>query len=65
MQFRYNVYIRYIMMAYMDLVLIAGLVLFDPDEETLSFKGILAILVLVFTFFIPLCVLCYLCTKFN
>ena len=53
------------MMSYMDLVLIAGLVLFDNNDDVLSIKGILALLVITFAFFIPLSVLFYLCAKFN
>lgn len=64
-QFRWNVYIRYLMLAYIDIVLIAGIVLFDGSEEVLSFSGIVAVLVITFTFFIPLSVLFYLCQKFN
>lgn len=52
-------------MAYMDLVLIAGIVIFDSSEDVLSFKGIMALLVITFTFFIPLAVLGYLCSKFD
>jgi len=53
------------MLAYIDIVLIAGIVLFDGSEEVLSISGILALLVITFTFFIPLSVLFYLCSKFN
>ena len=30
-QFRYNIYIRYMMMAYLDFVFIAGIVIFDME----------------------------------
>ena len=53
------------MMAYMDMVLIAGLVFFDPSEEKLSFRGMVALLVIILMFFIPLCILFYLCSKFD
>ena len=52
-------------MAYMDMVLIAGLVFFDPSEEKLSFRGMVALLVIILMFFIPLCILFYLCSKFD
>ena len=51
------------MIAYMDLVLIASLVLFHND--VLSFYGILALLIITFAFFVPLSVLFYLCSRFN
>ena len=52
-------------MAYIDLVLIAGIVLFESSEDVLSLWGIVALLVITFTIFIPLSVLFYLCSKFN
>ena len=64
-QYRWNIYIRFLMMAYIDLVIIAGVVLFDSDDDVLSFPGIIALLVISFTFFMPLLVLFYLCSKFD
>lgn len=64
-QFRYNIYIRFLMLAYFDLVFIAGVILFDSSEEVLSMKSILSLLVLSFTVFLPWLVLFYLFAKFD
>lgn len=62
-QFRYNIYIRYVMTAYLDMVFIAGLVL--NSEETLSLKSLVALLVLALAFCLPWGVLIYLSFKFD
>jgi len=51
--------------AYMDLVFISGIVLFDSEEDVLSFRSIIALLILSFTVFLPWLVLFYLCAKFE
>lgn len=53
------------MVAYLDLVFIAGVILFDSEEEVLTFKSILALLVLSFAVFLPWLVLFYLFAKFD
>lgn len=53
------------MMAYLDLVFVSGLVLFDEQENVLSLRSIVALLVLSFTVFLPWILLFYLCAKFG
>ena len=53
------------MMAYLDFVFIAGIVIFDMEEDVLSLVSISALLLLTFTVFLPWLVLFYLCAKFN
>ena len=64
-QFRFNVYIRYLMLAYFDMVFIAGTVLFDLHEEVLTGRSILALFVLTLTVFLPFIVVFFLCVKFD
>ena len=64
-QFRYNIYIRFMMMAYLDMVFIAGIIIADTEEDVLSFSSIIALLLLTFTVFLPWLVLFYLCAKFD
>ena len=64
-QYRYNIYIRLLQVAYFDLVFIAGMILFDTDEEVLTLKSIVALLILSFTVFLPWLVLFYLFSKFE
>ena len=52
------------MMAYIDLVFIAGIVLAD-NENVLSFSGIIALIVITITVFTPWLVLFTLCAKFD
>ncbi len=53
------------MMAYLDLVFIAGIILFDMNQDILSLTSIVALLLITFTVFIPWLVLFYLCAKFD
>ena len=63
--FRYNMYIRYLMLAYFDMVFISGVILFDLDEDVLTFRSIIALFVLTLTFFLPWLVVFFLCIKFE
>ena len=53
------------MMAYLDMVFIAGIIIADTEEDVLSFSSIIALLLLTFTVFLPWLVLFYLCAKFD
>ena len=64
-QFRWNIYIRYLMMAYLDFVFISGIVIFDPAYNVLTPSGIIAIFTMTFTVFVPWMILFYLCAKFD
>ena len=65
LQFRYNIYIRFLMVAYLALVFISGLILFEETENVLSLKSLCALLVLTFTVFLPWLLLIWLCAKFD
>lgn len=63
--FRFNIYIRYLMLAYFDMVFISGVILFDLKEDVLTIRSIVALFVLTLTFFLPWLVVFFLCIKFN
>ena len=52
------------MIAYLDIVFITGVILFD-SEDIISARSLVALLVLLVTFFIPLSLLFYLFAKFD
>jgi len=64
-QFRYNIYIRYVMVSYLDGVFVAGASLYGSDKDVLSLKSVFAILVLAFSMCVPFLVLIFLCSNFD
>lgn len=65
--FKWNVYIRWFMLGYLDMVFIASARIFDSDQETtLQLVGtVIGILVLVGTLVIPILALYYLYAHFD
>lgn len=63
-QFRYNIYIRFLMLSYFDIVFISGVMIAD-NESALHWSSLLAYLILSTMMIIPLFVTIFLCTKFD
>mmetsp|Transcript_3910 Transcript_3910/g.4624 ORF Transcript_3910/g.4624 Transcript_3910/m.4624 type:complete len:328 (-) Transcript_3910:861-1844(-) len=65
-QYRFNIYIRYLMTVYLDLVFITGILIADDDGSTaLHWTSLLAYLILSVSVFIPFMVMIYLCARFD